>query len=245
MKKKILVFIMVLALAFSCSTVGIFATENAKALGVTETTVGNEFIDLNNDVSYEFDDETAQKMDKFIEEFENQLEFNNDEIVTDDVNLKYFKEKYGKQLVQSVENNIEDLNKLADEGDIEITPNGTIYDANEDDMYVQGKVNINKGTTYWWGRINYVSYSNANKLKKSLGGTSGRSTVLSLVVGAGGLFKATAAVLGPFSLAFGAVSAYTTYFCKRITACNKKNKGIKYKLYWTMNYTMRTQGSSW
>ncbi|MCI9598398.1 MAG: hypothetical protein HFE75_14140 [Firmicutes bacterium] len=242
MKKKILIYVLVLALTFSCGTIGVFASENINATSTAQEPVNDEFIDLDDNDSYELDDETAEKMDQFIEEFENQLEFHDDEINMDDVDLKYFKEKYGEDVVLSVEENINELNELAEDGDIEITPNGTVYDTNEDDMYVQGKLNINKSTTYWWGRINYLNYTNANKLKKSLSKTTDRTSIVGLVAGGVGLFKVA---LGPYSFAFGAVSAYTNYFYKRITACNKKNKGIKYKLYWTMNFKMRTQGQAW
>lgn len=240
MKKKILTCTLATMLLFGCTTSSIFATDKADVVS-KKPTVNNEQISLDEKDSYELNDLEAEKMDMFIEEFDAQLDFKNNEISTDDVNLNYFKEKYGNQAVQFATESINKTNKLANEGNIKISSNGTISDTAETTEIspfakAKNKLNINKTTTHWWGRTIYLSYKNANKLKADLKKTSSRTAVMQLIAGTLNKFVGSG---------FGAVSLYTDYFCKRISACNKKNKGIKYKLYWVMKFKMRTQGAAW
>lgn len=207
-----------------------------------DVTYEEEVIDV--DPGEELDNPTAEKIEEFIKEYEEQLVFSDDEIVTDEVDTKYFEEKYGEEFIGMVDDGIDAVNDLADQGEIEITENGTIYDADDTDMYIQGKVNINKATTYWWGRMIYKSYSNANKMRKSMLASASRTGLMSTICGLGSL-KIKKGKLGGFSVAFGALSVYAGRVATSIEKYNKKGKGIKYKIYWSMDYTMRTQGKAW
>ena len=104
------------------------------------------------------------------------------------------------------------------------------------------KVNINKTVLHWWGRTNYLSYSNARNLRSSLDKYRTATDVIALIATGAGLFNA---YIGAFAFANQVLSRYVGYFQKRIKKCNKKGKGIKYKIWWTMNFKMRTQGKKW
>ena len=104
------------------------------------------------------------------------------------------------------------------------------------------KVNINKTVLHWWGRTNYLSYSNARNLRSSLDKYRTATDVIALIATGAGLFNV---YIGAFAFANQVLSRYVGYFQKRIKKCNKKGKGIKYKIWWTMNFKMRTQGKKW
>ena len=76
------------------------------------------------DCDFKDDADTVEKLEAFVEEYEEQLIFEDNEINNDQVDQKYFEEKYGEDIVLAVEENIEDLNEEAAEGDINITDKG-------------------------------------------------------------------------------------------------------------------------
>ena len=104
------------------------------------------------------------------------------------------------------------------------------------------KLNINKTEKHWWGRINYLSYKNAKNLRNSLKNYVTVLDVITFIATGGGIFTVS---IDAFAFANQILSKYVSYFRKRIKSCNKKGKGIKYKIWWYMRFKMRTQGKAW
>lgn len=205
--------------------------------------IPEDYIDVTSDGAGEMSDEQAERMDKFVEEYGKELNFSEDGIDTSDVNTEKLEDKYGEEVVEMMDAGIEAINEKVEEDEYAVTDNGTIYETDDEDMTVQGKYNKTSGTTYYWGRLIKESYSRANKHKKSLKTCNSANSVLASVTTAAGLFKRHPAFTFDTILSMG-IDHYTSYFCKRITACNKKNIGIKYKIYWAPVYRMRTQNKS-
>ena len=199
------------------------------------------YVDID-DANDGLDTETNARIDAFIAEYDAQLEYEDGYIVTEEIDQEYFIEKYGEDIVVAAEDNIEEINESVEDGDLEVTDNGTIIEEDDEDMYIQGKVNVTKGTTYWWGRIIYLSYSRAKNMRASLKGDQSRTEILTWVAGFAGLRSTPAGVAG---LAAAGLNKYVSTLRANIKKYNKKGKGIKYKIYWYGNYHMRTQGQSW
>ena len=88
------------------------------------------------------------------------------------------------------------------------------------------KVNINKTVLHWWGRTNYLSYSNARNLRSSLDKYRTATDVIALIVTGAGLFNV---YIGAFAFANQVLSRYVGYFQKRIKNAIKKGKASNTK----------------
>ncbi len=73
----------------------------------------------------------------------------------------------GKETLDAIEESLNNYNDYVEDGEIEITDNGTIIDVNDEELNVQGG-NINKQKSYWWGIKNYMSNSKANSYLKKI-----------------------------------------------------------------------------
>lgn len=202
-----------------------------------------DYIDVTGDGVGEMTDEQAERMDQFIEEYGKHLNFSEDGIDTSDVNTEKLEDKYGEDVVEMMDAGIEAINEKVEEDEYAVTDNGTIYETDDEDMTVQGKYNKNKGTTYYWGRKIYQSYSNANKHKKSLRKCSTAAGLIGDACTLCGGFNSKKIFLE--SLAALGIRAYSDKFANSIAKYNKKSYGIKYKIVWAMAYTMRTQNQKW
>lgn len=209
---------------------------------IEESEESEFYIDLD-DNEYELTEDQAELMECFIQEYENQLEFTEEGINNDNVDIDYFEKKYGDMAVEMVDDGIDIVNERIEDDELAITENGTIYEVDDTDMVVQGRYNKTSGKTYWWGRIIYQSYSNANKQKKSLKSCSKAASLIGDVCTVAGGAGSTA--LWMEGVAALGIRAYSSKFASSIGKYNKKNIGIKYKIWWSMNYTMRSQNQKW
>ena len=200
------------------------------------------YIDLD-DNGYELTEDQAELMDCFIREYEDQLEFTEEGINNDNVDIDYFEKKYGDMVVEMVDEGIDIVNESIEDDELGITENGTIYDANDTDMVVQGCYNKTSGKTYWWGRIIYQSYKNANRQKKSIKSCAKAASLIGDVCTLSGGFG-SAAIFWE-GVAALSIRTYSNKFAKSIGKYNKKDIGIKYKIWWSMKYTMRSQNQKW
>ncbi|WP_044894440.1 hypothetical protein [Bacillus alveayuensis] len=69
--------------------------------------------------------------------------------------------EFRSEAVTNILEGIEHLNELAQDGEIVITDNGTVYEADDTSFDVQG--GVNKVVWTWYGRKSYMSTSRANK----------------------------------------------------------------------------------
>ncbi len=91
----------------------------------------------------------------------------------------------GKESTNALKSFLEVFNQGVEDGEIEISDNGTIIDLEDDELNVQGG-NITKKKTYWWGVRNYMSHSTASKYIASLDKitkTLGYTTSISIALG--------------------------------------------------------------
>lgn len=225
--------LLALCVAFSVIITPVFADDQRVEDPVAGYTAG--------DGSGELSEENYQKMENFIEEIDDQLEFSDDKVDMSGVDFEYFRDKYGDEIVDSAISQIDSINEEAENGDININKDGTIGESGPLYAGSKKKVNINKAKTYWWGRQIWQSYSRANKHKNDLKNCRTINEVLASLCTIGGL-------TGRFSvdgvLALG-IHAYVNKWIKSFNKYNKKGKGVKYKIYWTCNYKMATQGTSY
>lgn len=241
--KKILAIIMRAMVAASMLPMMAFATEGDETKGASSASTSNCYINLYDTNNGELTDEQAELMEQFVDELEKQLSYDENGINTSDVDVESLKAKYGEDVVDMTYEGIETINEGVDEDLYEVTDNGTIYETEDDNMYVQGKYNKTSATTYVWGRLIKLSYSRANTQRKSLKSCNSVANTLGKVTTACSLFTKNTMFTCDAILSLG-ITEYTDYFCKRIKACNKKNIGIKYKIWWACFYRMRRQDAS-
>ena len=241
--KKILAIIMSAMVAVTMLPTMAFATETDETKGASSASTSNCYIDLDDTNNGELTDEQAELMDQFVDELGKQLTYDETGINTLDVDVESLKAKYGEDVVDTTYEGIETINEGVEEDLYEVTDNGTIYETEDDDMYVQGKYNKNSGRTYYWGRIIYQSYKNSKKHEKSLRKCKRAEDLIGeicTICGFGG-----GATMYADGVAALAISKYSGNFANSIRKYNKANYGIKYKLWWSMKYTMRTQNKGW
>ena len=219
------------------------ATETKTAKESNEKNTSDCYIDLDDTNHGELTDEQAELMEQFVDELGKQLNYSENGIDTSNVDVKSLESKYGEDVVGMMYEGIENINAGVEEDLYEVTDNGTIYESDDDDMYVQGKYNKNSGRTYYWGRIIYQSYTNSKKHEKSLRKCKRATDLIGeicTICGFGG-----GATMYADGVAALAISTYSGHFANSIKKYNKAKYGIKYKLWWSMKYTMRTQNKGW
>lgn len=238
--KSVLAMLLLVCLFTTMIPMNTFAESNNYDEDVAKETAE----DILNHESGELTVKEEDVMETFIDEYEKQLVFSDNCISTENVDNQYFKEKYGEEFMNSVEKNIESVNEVVEESNLEITDEGEIFDPDDEELSVQGKYNKTSSKTHWWGREIKQNYKNAEKHKNSLKKCKRVIDAVSDVTTFFGAFSKDSrfGVEGVVSMG---LSKYCGYFCKRIKACNKKNIGIKYKIYWIAKFTMRSQNQKY
>lgn len=149
----------------------------------------------------------------------------------------------GKDYFEVIQNALDGYNESVENGDIEITDNGTIIDNGDNSLNVQGG-NTTKQVRYWWGVKNYMSYSTAKTYISKLSSINSKvasvSTVAGLYGGIVGLASSglSVALAGVVSLLGGALSWYvggvrdaTNKVFKKLPS-NKKNGLVVEFKFW-------------
>ena len=153
--KKILAIIMSTIIALTMLPVMAFATEGDETKGASSASTSNCYINLDDTNNGELTDEQAELMEQFVDELEKQLSYDENGINTSDVDVESLKAKYGEDVVDMMYEGIETINECVEEDLYEVTDNGTIYETEDDDMYVQGKYNKTSATTYYVDCVKY------------------------------------------------------------------------------------------
>lgn len=137
-----------------------------------------------------------------------------------------------ESVVQTIDNQINKLNKQIQEGQLEVQDDGQLIDTSDSDFYVQG--GSTKDITYWWGRARYKSTANANKWAARLNGLAAGNTATAVVAGV---------VLGGVgAVPNGLTAAYSWGLPNSISYHNSlNNRGIVANITWVFAYSIHSQ----
>ena len=139
----------------------------------------------------------------------------------------------GEESIEYMVEGIEYLNELADEEELVITENGTIYETSNDEFTLQSG-GRNRTTWHWWGTRNYMNTSRANSAATRFRNASTVAT-------------ATGAISAFFGFAPGrAVSTVLSHYWRglgdTIAARNANHsRGVRVNFTWVFVYTVARQ----
>ena len=138
---------------------------------------------------------TEEEFDAFIAMMEEYISFEDGEIIIED-GLEGLSNVLGDEVVEVMTGGIEYLNELADEDELIITENGTIFEADDDDFILQSG-GRNRITWHWWGGRAYTCTSNTNRNARTFQGIGNTAAGVAAVSGFfGGGFVAVLSSLG-------------------------------------------------
>lgn len=146
----------------------------------------------------------------------------------------------GDENYSNVIKHLKETNNLIKSGKFKTTKNGTIYEATDESLVIQGG-GVDSFTSYWWGYVRYASYNEANRIAA---GFSKISTGAWAVTTAGGLLCLTPAVavgvgatLGGLynAVMFGWMSTDISYYN------SLSDRGIILTMYFSVAYKVECQ----
>ncbi|MEH7453781.1 hypothetical protein [Gottfriedia acidiceleris] len=167
--------------------------------------------------------EMINTLDNYINAEDNQFE------ISKIPNNVYF--KFGKENIDSILNGVKELNTLAQDGEVIITDNETVYDTNDTSFDVQG--GVNKVVYKWYGRVRYFSTASAKEFVYQCYKVAAGSAAVGAV--AAFLSAGTTAIFS------GLTGAYFTNLALDVDRRNSgHNRGIILhvtwaQVYWTQN----------
>jgi len=140
--------------------------------------------------------------------------------------------KFGSETVNSIIEGIDNINELAQDGEIIITDNGTVYEADDTSFDVQG--GVNKIVWTWYGRKSYMSTSRANSFAY---------TAKQVSYGAAGVGAVAAYFsFGTTALFGGLTSLYFAKLADDVTIRNTgHSRGIIVHMTWAAYYWTQRQ----
>ncbi|MGG0176447.1 hypothetical protein [Gottfriedia acidiceleris] len=97
--------------------------------------------------------EMISTLEKYISAEDNQFEISK---ISNNVYIEF-----GKEKIDSILNGVKELNTLAQNGELLITDNETVYETNDTSFDVQG--GVNKVVYKWYGRVRYFSTASAKE----------------------------------------------------------------------------------
>lgn len=174
---------------------------------------------------------TEDEFDEFIGAMEAYISFEDGEIIiNEDIeDLSYL---FGEEVIELMVEGIENLNELADENEIVITDNGTVYEVSDDEFVVQG--GVNKTTWHWWGTRVYLSTRKVAPFANKFSNLGSAAGVVAAVSGGFG-FK-------PVSVPAGLLGIYWTKLARDMNNRNAgHSRGIKVSMTWVMAYSTARQ----
>lgn len=87
--------------------------------------------------------------EEFLAEVEDYIEVSETGLIELDL-PESLESHFNKEEYETMMAGLDELNMLIEIGELEVTENGTIYEANDEELVVQGG-NVNKVTWHWWG----------------------------------------------------------------------------------------------
>ena len=173
--------------------------------------------------------------EEFIKEASAYVEVSEDGLI--ELSLpKSFEYQIDTKEYEAILDGINAINKLVEDGELEVTENGTIYEANDTELVVQGG-NVNKVTWHWWGVRRYASKSVATELAHDFSAIS---------VGCGAV-STVAGFFGPVGVAVAITTAIVGtgragLLANDINYYNSKtNRGVIIDLRWILTYKVSCQ----
>lgn len=146
--------------------------------------------------------------------------------------IEYVGEEYYASLLDGIDN----VNDMAEQGEVEITDNGSIYETDDDELVIQGG-GIDKVKTYWWGERRWACTRCANKIANDLNKVS---------TGAWGVSAISGILGGPVGIGAGIGSAIgavrSGWMASDISYYNSKtNRGVIIDCRWILTYKVKCQ----
>lgn len=136
------------------------------------------------------------------------------------------------------------INEAVESGELEVTPNGTIYETEDDELVVQGG-NVDKLTWHWWGVRRYASHNNANymanqcaKYAEGFGAFSYSAGLVALL--GSKLSKTASIILGFISGCAGLTGLYFSGLGRNIGYYNGSS-GVVIDITWILVYKVKSQ----
>lgn len=188
------------------------------------------------------DDDVSMTQEEFIEKADEFVKVTDDGLIElelpDDLIDELSPEEYEQMMA-----GITAINDAVESGDLSVTPNGTIYETDDDELVVQGG-NVDKLTWNWWGIRRYANHNNAKYISDLCAETAETFSY----VGAGSLFVGICCSGIPYAGeiidCFGACSMITsTYFSGFGRNINFYNgdSGVIIDFTWILAYQVQSQ----
>lgn len=141
-------------------------------------------------------------------------------------------EEYYAELLIGIEN----VNEMAEQGEVEITENGSIYETNDENLVIQGG-GVDKNKTYWWGTRRWACKRCANTIAKNLSkvstGAWGVSAIAGIIGGPVGIGAAIGGAIG--AVRAGWMSDDISYY-NGLTS-----RGVIIDCGWVLTYDVKCQ----
>lgn len=189
------------------------------------------------------ENDAVMTQEEFISEADEYIE------VTDDgfIELELPDELIGELTPEEYEQmmaGISTINEAVESGELAVTPNGTIYETDDDELVVQGG-NVDKVQLKWWGIRRYANYNNARYIANECGRYSEDFGALTYVAGlvtasCNKLSKTASKVIGFFTCCAGLTSIYFARLGRNINNCNG-DSGVVIDMTWILAYKVRSQ----
>lgn len=191
-----------------------------------EQTNQNAYIDVSADKEL-----SSDEFEEMILTLEKYISFEDNSIKVDRIPQKE-KNRFGSDVIEGMEQGIQELNKSANKGDLVINDNGTIYESDDDNFYVQG--GVTKSVKYWWGVKRYMSTAAANHYAYLCNQVRAGSAGLTA------LFAASGSVFA--SCVMGGTASYYWALGNSVSYRNSgHSRGIIVNMTWSRVYTTAKQ----
>ena len=146
---------------------------------------------------------TEEEFYYFVDLLEEYISYEEGEIIIEG-NFESLNDILDDEIINQMVDGVEYLNELADEGELVITPNGTIYEYDDDKFTLQSG-GRNRTTRHWWGTRTYTCRDRTTRWANDFGLVSQLATGAALAAGRFGLKKA-AFLSGVTAVYFGVLS---------------------------------------
>jgi len=176
---------------------------------------------------------TEEEFDALIGLFERYVFFRRGEIFVNQSGINGLSDMLGAEIITSMIEGIENLNELAQQGEIIITENGTIFEASDDEFVLQS--NINRRTWHWWGVRELFSRATTSNWIHRLEQARNTAAAVTAISGLTGFL--------PGSVAGIVTMWYTQRLATdmRFRLNSTSNRGIVVEMTWILAYRTKVQ----
>ncbi len=109
-----------------------------------------------------FADDVSMSQEQFIEKADEFVEVTDDGLIELELPDKLV-DAIEPEEYEQIMTGIATINEAVENGELTVTPNGTIYETDDEELVVQGG-NVNKSTWHWWGFTMYLDHNNAKTM---------------------------------------------------------------------------------